>query len=111
MKVLVIGNEDRYKKYMPDTDCANQATMVFCPIGTTDDELIEKGDDAQILLVDAIAPVSKYLIEHLPNLLLIHSEGVAYNAMDIQTAKERGIYVCNNKGMNAGAVAEQTILL
>ncbi len=24
---------------------------------------------------------------------------------------ERGIYVCNNKGCNAGAVAEQTVLL
>jgi len=111
MKVLVIGNEDRYRKYMPDREIANEAEITYCPIGTSDEELIEKGKDAQILLVDAIARVSKKLIEHLPNLCLIHSEGVGYNAIDIQAAKERGIYVCNNKGMNAGAVAEQTILL
>lgn len=111
MKVLVIGNEERYKKYMPDMKIVKEAELTYCPIGTTDDELIEKGRDAQILLVDAIAPVSSYLIDNMPNLLLIHSEGVAYNAIDIIAAKERGIYVCNNKGLNAGAVAEQTILL
>ncbi|MFC7687312.1 2-hydroxyacid dehydrogenase [Ureibacillus sp. GCM10028918] len=111
MKVLVIGNEDRYKKYMPDVDIIKEADITFCPLGTSEEELIELGKPAQVLLVDAIAPVSKNLIENLPNLQLIHSEGVGYNAIDIHTAKERGIYVCNNKGVNAGAVAEQTILL
>lgn len=111
MKVLVIGNEERYKKYMPNMDITKEAEILYFPIGTNDDEIMEKGKDTDILLVDAIAPVSQYLIEKLPNLRLIHSEGVGYNAIDIQTAKERGIYVCNNKGVNAGAVAEQTILL
>jgi lactate dehydrogenase-like 2-hydroxyacid dehydrogenase len=36
---------------------------------------------------------------------------VGYNGIDIETARERGIYVCNQKGANAAAVAEQTILL
>ncbi len=111
MKIIVIGNEDRYKKYMPEKDITQTAEIVYFPIGTDNEEIIENGHDADILLVDAIAPVSKHLIESLPNLRLIHSEGVGYNAIDIQTAKERGIYVCNNKGVNAGAVAEQTVLL
>ncbi|QCR33828.1 2-hydroxyacid dehydrogenase [Lysinibacillus sp. SGAir0095] len=111
MKVLVIGNENRYKKYMPDVEIIKEADITFCTIGTSEEELIRQGKTAQVLLVDAIAPVSKNLIENLPNLQLIHSEGVGYNAIDIHTAKERGIYVCNNKGVNAGAVAEQTILL
>ncbi|MDI7742567.1 2-hydroxyacid dehydrogenase [Lysinibacillus fusiformis] len=111
MKIAVIGNEERYKKYMPDMDSTKEAEIIYFPIGTSDEEIIESGKDSDILLVDAIAPVSQNLIEKLPNLRLIHSEGVGYNAIDIQTAKERGIYVCNNKGVNAGAVAEQTILL
>ncbi|HWK22085.1 MAG TPA: NAD(P)-dependent oxidoreductase [Ureibacillus sp.] len=111
MKVLVIGNEERYKKYMPDMAITKEAEVLYFPIGTSEKEISEIGNDAEILLVDAIAPVSQDLIENLPNLLLIHSEGVAFNAIDIQAAKERGIYVCNNKGVNAGAVAEQTILL
>ncbi|BDH63152.1 2-hydroxyacid dehydrogenase [Lysinibacillus sp. PLM2] len=111
MKVLVIGKEDRYFKYMPDKDIAKNAELIICPIGTSDDVLIEKGKEAEYLIVDAIGSVSKKVIEHLPNLKLIHSEGVGYNGIDIQTAKEKGIFVCNNKGINAGAVAEQTILL
>ncbi len=111
MKILVIGNENRYKKYKPNLEIVNKVDMVFCPMGTSDEEIIEKGIDAQILLADAIATVSKNLIDRLPNLKLIHSEGVGYNKIDILAAKEKGIYVCNNKGINAGAVAEQTILL
>ena len=42
---------------------------------------------------------------------MIHSEGVAYDKIDLDAARERGIYVCNNKGCNAGAVAEQAIML
>ena len=47
----------------------------------------------------------------MPNLKIIHSEGVAYNGFDIKTASQHGIRVCNCKGINAGAVAEQAILL
>ena len=42
---------------------------------------------------------------------MIHSEGVAFNQIDLEAAGARGIYVCNCAGMNAKAVAEQTILL
>lgn len=36
---------------------------------------------------------------------------MAFDRIDLSAARERGIYVCNNKGCNAGAVAEQTVLL
>ena len=61
--------------------------------------------------MDAITVVSAALMEHMPCLRLIHSEGVAFDRIDLSAARERGIYVCNNKGCNAGAVAEQTVLL
>ena len=35
----------------------------------------------------------------------------AYDKIDLAAAKARGVYVCNNKGCNAGAVAEQAIAL
>ena len=69
------------------------------------------GKDADVLVCDAVAEVSAHLIENMPNLKLIQSEGVAYNLISIETAKKRGIYVCNNKGINAAAVAEQAVLL
>lgn len=42
---------------------------------------------------------------------IIHSEGVAYNKIDIVAAKEHNVFVCNNLAVNSGAVAEQAILL
>ena len=36
---------------------------------------------------------------------------MAFDRIALSAARERGIYVCNNKGCNAGAVAEQTVLL
>ena len=51
------------------------------------------------------------VMDQLPELKMIHSEGVGYNCIDCQAARERGIYVCNNKGCNAESVAEHTIML
>lgn len=111
MKILVIGNRDRYEKYMPDMEIVKQVELIFCSRNTPEEELLEKGKDAEMILADAIAPVRRQLMEQMPNLRVVHSEGVAYNAIDIEGARQLGIDVCNNKGANAGAVAEQAIML
>lgn len=111
MKILIIGNEDRYKKYMPDIDIVKDLDMVFCPRGTCDDELLKSAYDAHAVAIDPISSLSGNVIRSMPNLKIIQSEGVGYNGIDCEAAKERGIYVCNSKGSNAGAVAEQTVLL
>ena len=43
-----------------------------------------------MLLADAITPVPRELIEGLPRLKLIHSDGAGYNAIDVAAARERG---------------------
>ncbi|MCD2345847.1 2-hydroxyacid dehydrogenase [Clostridium guangxiense] len=83
--------------------------FIFEDISSSDDEILSKAKDADFILADAIKEVSGYLINNMPNLKLIHSEGVAFNRIDIETAKKLNIYVCNNRGANAGAVAEHTI--
>ncbi len=111
MKIMIIGDKGRYAKHTKADYIPAGAELVFCSRGVSDDELLACGGDAQILLADAIAPVSRYLIAHMPNLKMIHSEGVGYEGVDIAAAAERGIFVCNNKGSNSRAVAEQAILL
>lgn len=111
MKILVIGSEKRIKKYKPKVPMQESVELIYASVTTTDEELLRIGSEADFIIVDAIAKVSSNVIQHMPNLKMIHSEGVAYNGIDIAAAKERGVYVCNNKGVNAGAVAEQTILL
>ena len=111
MKVLVLGNKERYLRYMPELPITKQVEICYHSILDPQEEILQDGADAQVIAADAIAKVDRALIDQMPNLQLIHSEGVAYNAFDCHAAAERGIYVCNNKGVNATAVAEQTILL
>ena len=111
MKILILGTEARYRAYQPAMPFIQQQELVFLDKDSTEAEILAAGADAEVLFVDAITVVSAALMEHMPCLRLIHSEGVAFDRIDLSAARERGIYVCNNKGCNAGAVAEQTVLL
>jgi lactate dehydrogenase-like 2-hydroxyacid dehydrogenase len=85
--------------------------FIFGEDFNTDEAVLQTAGDADFIFADAVREVSKTLINNMPNLKLIHSEGVGYNKIDIQAAKEKKIYVCNNTAANSAAVAEQTILL
>lgn len=111
MEMLVIGDAARVQKYLPDLPIVRDTRIIVAERGAADDELVTLAPNADFIMADAISPVSGYLMERLPNLKLVHSEGVGYNAIDTEAAARLGIAVCNNAGVNAGAVAEQTVLL
>ena len=111
MKILVLGAQARYEKYLPQLPFIRQQELVFRDKDTPVEQLLARDADADILFVDAITPVPAALIDGMPKLKLVHSEGVAYDKIDLAAARARGVYVCNNKGCNAGAVAEQAIML
>lgn len=111
MKVLIIGSRDRYEKFLPEVIRTGDFHLVFVPRGSSNAQLLAAAPDAQVILADAISPVDREVIDGMPQLKLIHSEGVAFNAIDTEAARERGIFVCNNQGCNADAVAEQAVML
>ncbi len=111
MKVLTVGSEARTRKYLPDLPIVHKAELVCAERGASDDELLALAGDADVVVADAISPVDARLIAGMPNLKLIHSEGVAFNAIDVDAARSRGIAVCNCAGVNAGTVAEQAVML
>jgi phosphoglycerate dehydrogenase-like enzyme len=111
MKLLVIGSKERTEKYLPDLPIVSQVEIVVAPRGASNAEILALGADADFILADAISTVDAELMAGMPNLKLVHSEGVAYNAIDVEAARARGVAVCNNAGVNASAVAEQTVLL
>ena len=111
MKILILGAQARYEKYMPRLPFIRQQELVFLDKSADRQTILTAAGDADMLFVDAITPVEAALIREMPKLKLIHSEGVAYDKIDLAAARERGVWVCNNKGCNAGAVAEQAILL
>lgn len=111
MKIVILGTKARYQRYMPDLPFAQAQTPVYLDKDSSEEEILAAAGDAEALFADAITPVSARLMEGMPHLRLIHSEGVAFDKIDLSAARGRGIDVCNCKGCNAGAVAEQTILL
>ena len=100
INICVLGDRAYYERILPDNPYLASGRCLFLGHDATNDEV-----------VDAITPVTADLIERLPDLKLVNSEGVAFDKIDLASAAAHGVFVCNNRGMNAGAVAEQTILL
>ena len=74
------------------------------------DEVMAAMAEADVLL-HALDPVTARHIQAGPKLKLIQKIGVGVNTIDLETAKSRGIAVCNMPGTNTAAVAEQALLL
>ncbi|MEG0292001.1 MAG: NAD(P)-dependent oxidoreductase [Anaerovoracaceae bacterium] len=75
----------------------------------SDEELVEQCKDADIIFCGPVDPISGDVVKQLPNLKLIHSLGVGFDKIDLEVTKERGVYVCNNRAVNALAVAEHAV--
>lgn len=111
MKVLILTSKRRIEKYTDFSKIPDGWELLFLDSVYEEQEAIQKGRDADFIIADAVSPVSRRLIERMPRLRLIHSEGAGYERIDLQAAREAGVYVCNNASLNSGAVAEQAILL
>lgn len=111
MKVLVLSEKSRYEKFNPDTPTVHAAELIFADRLASEEEWLAAGADAEVLFATPVTPVSVYLIERMPNLKMIHSEGVGFDRIDLDAARRRGIYVCNAAGCNAAAVSEQAIMM
>jgi phosphoglycerate dehydrogenase-like enzyme len=81
--------------------------------------IVDAADDATLAKVlpetDAILHVLRPLragdIEAAPRLKLIQKIGVGVNTIDLDTARKRGVAVCNMPGTNSQAVAELALML
>ena len=111
MKVLIFGPEARYDLYRPEFFPDLPVETVFASAHQSALQAARANPDAGVILADAITPVGRDVMDALPQLRLIHSEGVAFNAIDVDAAREKGIFVCNNKGCNAASVAEHAVML
>lgn len=77
----------------------------------TEADIAARASEAEAVIVDAVLPVTAGMIEKMPGLKLIHSEGVSYNLIDTAAAEKAGVFVCNNRAVNAGQVAEHAVML
>ena len=108
MKVGLLINRDNFDRYADWNDVAWE--IVHFGNGEPNLESVI-ASDAEVLVVDAIMKIGPQIIEKMPRLKMIHSHGVAFNAIEIDTARKANVYVCNCAGVNARPVAEHTVLL
>lgn len=111
MKVMVLSYKNRYDNFAPDTPAFRASELVFCDRNGTEAEWLAAAGDAEALFVTPITHITENLIARMPNLKLIHCEGVGYDRIDLEAARKRRIHVCNNAGCNAGSVAELAVTM
>ena len=109
-KLLVLEEKDVFERHAPK-ELGRQCDITLLSQFTPVEEILTQAPDAEILLVNPTIGVSSKLIEGLPRLRLIQTEGVGFEGVDLEAAKNRNIYVCNCRGVNARAVAEHTVML
>ena len=108
MKVALLINRDNFEKYSK----WDGHVWELLHYGNGEPDPIKiAASGAEALVVDAVMRIGPEIIEKTPSLKLVHSQGVAYNAIDTDAARKAGIFVCNCAGVNARSVAEQSILL
>lgn len=111
MKISLITSQKRFESYSDPAMKPADAEIFFMPLEYTEEEAMEKLADTEILLVDSVLPVTAKMIQAMPKLKMIQAEGVAYNKIDIEAAKAAGVFVCNNRAVNAAQVAEHSVML
>ena len=108
MKLALLINRANFEKYSGWDDTGWQ--LVHLGNGIPDaGEVIATGAD--VIVADAITKIEAGIIEKMPGLKLIHSQGVAFNAIDVGSARGAGVLVCNCAGVNAKPVAEHAAML
>lgn len=79
--------------------------------GLTNEQLIEKIADVDVLLVRSQTTVTREVIQAAKNLKLIGRAGVGVDNIDLTAATERGIIVVNAPDGNTNSAAEHTIAM
>ena len=108
MKIALLINRGNFEKYSNWNETGWEL-IHFGNIAPDMDRVAASG--AEAMVVDPMIKIGPEIISKMPKLKVIISHGVAYNLFDLDAARAAGIYVCNNAGVNAHPVAEQTLLL
>ncbi|MBQ8183252.1 MAG: D-2-hydroxyacid dehydrogenase [Clostridia bacterium] len=85
--------------------CIEQLVDLTVYPRTSPDKIIERGKDADILIVNKVA-ITRELLEHLPNLKFVATLATGYNQLDCQALKEKCIPVSNIPAYSTNAVAQ-----
>src|SRR5690606_20652909 len=87
-----------------------KAQIVLAP-DTTKRTALELVRDADAAILRSTTIFDREVMEHGPHLKAIVRTGVGVDNVDLKSAAERGIFVCNTPGTNDETVAEHVLAL
>lgn len=91
-------------------DCLNEFGSVTVYERTSNEEIIPRIGDAEIILTNK-TPITAQTLDACPTVRLICVLATGYNVVDCEAAKERNISVCNVPGYSTNSVAQFTFSL
>lgn len=109
-KIIFISNVTTPQRAYENEPRFKDFDIQFFTMNDSADKIVSSAPDTEFIILDAMAKCGEDIIGRLPKLRLIHSEGVGYQGIDMESAERHGVAVCNNKGINDTAVAECTVL-
>lgn len=109
-KVIFISNVTTPQRAYENEPGFRDFDMRFFTMNDSADKIVSSAPDTEFIILDAMGKCGDDIISRLPKLRMIHSEGVGYQGIDMESAEKHGVTVCNNKGINDTAVAECTVL-
>lgn len=108
--VTVISNVTTPERAYSNEPRLKEFDIKFFTMSDSAGKITTQAPDTEYIILDAMAKCGDDIISALPKLKLIHSEGVGYQGVDMESAKRHNVVVCNNKGINDTAVAEGAVL-
>lgn len=86
-------------------------TIVLWREGDPEGVIQAHKEDIQAIATNHVFPIRKELMEALPNLEIISTNSVGTNHIDLETAKERDIKVCNTPDVLSECTADTALCL
>ncbi len=93
------------------TELLEQKCDLIYPKSREEKDLIDQVSDVDAIIFRGSGSLTKAIIESAPRLKVIGKHGVGLNAIDLETARKRGIKVVNTPTANFESVAEHFIVL
>jgi D-lactate dehydrogenase len=108
MKIAVVLAEDWEKKYLTQKLTGHELIFIDEPLTAQNADTVK---EVEAISVFIYSPVTKELIDKLPNLKLVTTRSTGFDHIDLAYCKRKGITVCNVPHYGTHTVAEHTFAL
>src|SRR3989338_6902391 len=108
MKIAFFGLENDQEEYVKGLLRQHQASIYRNHL---DEQALVSIKDVEVLAVFVFSPITKAVIESLPNLRLVTTMSTGFDHIDLEHCKKRKITVCNVPTYGENTVAEHTFAL